>query len=135
MANKVTVSDYMITKLVTVKPDMDISQAMELFIKHKISGAPVVDDAGNIVGLFSEADCIKGYLECAYNENSGGCGRVSDTMTTELTTVNASDDIVSAAQVFMQHHRRRMPVLEHGKLVGQISRHDLLKAIHDTGWN
>lgn len=135
MQKTVKVSDYMITRLITVKADMDISEVMEIFIKHKISGAPVVDDNGDLIGLFSEADCIKGYLQCAYNENSGGCGLVSDTMTTELTTINASDDIVSAAQVFMEHRRRRIPVLDNGKLVGQISRHDLLKAIHDNGWS
>ena len=134
MANTLTVADYMIKKLITLKPEMDISVAIELFIKHKISGAPVVNDAGEIIGLFSEADCIASYLSCAYNENSGGCGLVQDTMTTDLTTLDANDDIIHAAQVFNEKHRRRIPVLSNGKLVGQISRHDLLKAIHDNGW-
>lgn len=134
MANTITVADYMIKRLITLKPEMDISVAIELFIKHKISGAPVVNDAGEIIGLFSEADCISSYLSCAYNENSGGCGLVKDTMTTDLTTIDANDDIIHAAQVFNEHHRRRVPVLSNGKLVGQISRHDLLKAIHDNGW-
>ncbi len=129
-----TVSDYMISKLITVTPEMDISVAIELFIKHKISGAPVVDEAGKLVGLFSEADCIASYLSCAYNDNSGSCGRVRDTMTTDLTVLDANDDIIKAAQVFSENQRRRIPVLSKGKLVGQISRHDMLRAIHDNGW-
>lgn len=130
----IAVANYMVKNLITLKPEMDISVAIELFIKHKISGAPVVNDAGEIVGLFSEADCISRYLSCAYNENSGGCGPIQDSMTTDLTTLDANDDIIHAAQVFNEKGRRRIPVLSNGKLVGQISRRDLLKAIHDNGW-
>lgn len=132
-SNRITVSDYMIKRVITLKPEMDISEAIELFIKSKISGAPVVNGNGELVGLFSEADCINSYLSCAYNEDAG-CGSVGDSMTTELTTIDANDDIIHAARIFNEFHRRRIPVVSEGKLVGQISRHDLLKAIHDNGW-
>ena len=133
MKSDLTVAKYMTRQPVTLKPGMDISEAIQLFIKHRISGAPVIDDAGQLVGLFSEADCIESYLSCAYNGNTE-CGAVADNMTTDLKTISADDDIIEAARRFKAYHLRRMPVLSHGKLVGQISRHDILRAIHDNGW-
>lgn len=133
MTTDITVAKYMTSKPVTLKPEMDISEAIHIFIKNRVSGAPVLDDAGKLVGLFSEADCIESYLSCAYNGNAE-CGTVADNMTTDLTTVSADADIIEAARLFKTHRLRRMPVLNHGKLVGQISRHDILRAIHDNGW-
>lgn len=133
MKADLNVSKYMISKLITLKADMDISEAIEIFLKHKISGAPVVDDSGQLIGLFSEADCIDSYLSCAYNENAG-CGSVGDSMSDDVITVDANADIIEAARVFKENRLRRIPVTDHGKLVGQISRHDLLRAIHDNGW-
>jgi len=131
--NKITVADYMTRKLITLTADMDITEAINLFIKHKISGAPVVKN-NELVGMFSEADSIKSFLSCAYNEEAG-CGRVGDFMNTTVVTLDANDDLVHAAQEFSEKGRRRMPVMKNGNLVGQISRHDLLKAIKDMGWH
>ncbi|MDC0948298.1 CBS domain-containing protein [Gammaproteobacteria bacterium] len=128
-----TVADYMSSRLISLRADMDIAEAIELFVVNRISGAPVVDDAGALIGVLSESDCIGAYIQCAYNEGAG-CGRVSDQMSTEVKTIEASTDLIEASSMFREHRLRRIPVIRNGKLVGQISRHDILKAIHANRW-
>ena len=121
------VKDYMTRTLITFKPDSDVLDAVHALVTHRIAGAPVVDDAGNLIGMLSEFDCMKVVLDASYHGNWGG--PVKDYMTTDTRTVAAEMNIIDLAQEFIQHGYRRFPVLDDNRLVGQISRRDVLRAL------
>lgn len=123
----IAVKDIMAKKLVTFKPDTKVIAAIQILIKNRFSGAPVVNDKGELIGILSEMDCMETVIHNSYYSESGGF--VRDFMTTELTTVNPEMGIVDLAQFFQKKHFRRLPVVKNGKLVGQVSRRDVLKAI------
>ncbi|MBT3300662.1 MAG: CBS domain-containing protein [Candidatus Marinimicrobia bacterium] len=128
MKSKFTAQDFMSKDLVTFKPDTQMEFAISTLLEHKISGAPVVDETGGLVGMLSEKDCLNTLFESTYYNNPGG--HVSDHMTTTLSTVDCEMSLADVAKLFMETRFRRYPVLCEGKLVGQISRRDILKAIN-----
>ena len=121
------VKDYMSKTLVTFKPDTSVLDAVHTLVKNRIAGAPVVDDAGNMVGMLSELDCLKVALQAGYHGEYGG--PVRDYMTADVKTVNAEMSIVDLAQRFLDSRYRRFPVTDRNRLVGQISRRDVLRAL------
>lgn len=125
----VTVSDYMTRQLVTFKPETTLYEAMNVMLDKRISGAPVVDDAGAILGVISEIDFLDAMLKAAYYGQLEGA--VGDFMTVGAETIDASMDLYEAAKLFIGARRRRLPVVQNGRLVGQLSRRDLLRAIRD----
>jgi len=127
--DKEFVTDYMSTKLITFQPEMDIREATQTLLYNKISGAPVVDSKGNLVGILSEKDCINLLLDGQYNQRPAGTGVVADYMSKKMTTLAHDTSIMDAAYQFAHSTFRRYPVLDNGKLIGQISRRDVLKAI------
>ncbi len=128
MTNKsVVVKDYMARTLVTFKRDTDVLDAVHLLVKNRIAGAPVVDDSGNLIGMLSELDCLKVALHAGYHGDWGG--PVSEYMSDGVETVDAEMSIVDLAQVFLDSKYRRFPVVAKNRLVGQISRRDVLRAL------
>ena len=127
MEIRYTIKDVMATKLITFSPETLIGSAIQSFLENKISGAPVVDEKGNLVGMLSEKDCLWTLLESSYYNNLSGY--VKDYMSTELITIDLYDSLSEVAQKFLDLRFRRFPVLQNGKLVGQISRRDVLKAV------
>ena len=129
MPKPVTVKDYMSASLVTFTPDMDILEAISVLIEKRISGAPVLDKQGNLVGELSEKDCLKVALHASYHSESAGT--VAEYMHTESKTVDADTNIVDIAGMFLRDGYRRYPVLKDNRLVGQISRRDVLRALEN----
>ena len=129
MTESRTARDYMATKLMTLMPGMDIHQAMRLLLDNRLSGAPVVDGEGNLMGVLSKKDCLKVAFSASYHKDWGGA--VSDYMNRNVQTVEADTDIVEVAEIFLIGPYRRFPVMENGRLVGQISRHDVLRALDE----
>lgn len=123
------VRDYMTGKLISFTPDTDVVDAIRTLVHHKIAGAPVVDNHGHLVGMLSEFDCLDVVLKAGYHDRPGG--PVSELMTTDVKTVDASMSVFDVAQLFMESGFRRYPVLDDNRLVGQISRKDLLRALLD----
>ncbi len=123
------VRDHMATKLITFKPDVDIREAMRIILKNNISGAPVVDRGGRLIGMLSESDCIKVLMEGPYNNLPGGTGTVGEFMSKEVTTIAPDKTLMDLAYKFLNSKFRRFPVIENGQLVGQISRSDILRAV------
>ena len=121
------VKDYMTKTLVTFTPETSVLDAIHSLVKHRIAGAPVVDDSGNLIGMLSEFDCLKVALQAGYHEMFGG--PVSEYMTTDVTTVNAQKSIIDLAQLFAEKGYRRFPVTDKNRLVGQVSRRDVLRAL------
>jgi CBS domain-containing protein len=122
-----TVADHMVVDLVTLAPDLEIVEAVATLMKHGVSGACVVDEAGELVGVLSKRDCLRAALNASYYRQWGGT--VSEYMTRNVETLDAAMDIVGAAERMVESAFRRFPVMRHGRLVGQISRTDVLKAL------
>lgn len=123
----ITVKDYMAKDLITFSPEMDVMDAIDTMVKRRISGAPVVDGHGNIVGILSEKDCMQVALNASYYEERGG--KVMTYMKKDVQAVEADMSIVELAQMFIKSPMRRYPVVQDNRLVGQISRRDVLKAL------
>lgn len=121
------VRDYMATKLITVAPETEILRAACMLTENKISGAPVVDQDGKLVGIITERDYLQVVLDAGYYQNYGG--QVKNFMSKDVITVSPDESIMTIAKRFMDHAHRRYPVLENDQLVGQISRRDVLRVL------
>lgn len=129
MSKSGTVNDFMSTDLVTLTPSLDIHRAIDALLENRISGAPVLDAGGKLVGILTKKDCLKVAFSASYHKERGG--RVSDFMSAEIETVDAEADIVEVAELFLGSQFRRFPVMRDGRLVGVISRHDVLRALQE----
>jgi len=128
MLQSVNLRDYMLPNPVKVRADDNVLDAMQVIIDNKISGVCVVDNDGNLVGILSELDCLRAVLGAIYNNS--GIGSVSDHMATDnLVVAHPNEDIVDVAQDMLLKNKRRRPVVENGKLIGQITCRQLLSAV------
>lgn len=125
----VTARDFMTTRLVTLRAEMDVFEAVQRLLKNRISGAPVVDAEGMYLGIFSEKCSMHVLLDAAYEQLPSN--KVGAFMDTDAQTIDPDTHLLSIAQVFLLTSYRRLPVIEDGKLVGQVSRRDVLKASLD----
>ena len=129
MLHSVNLRDYMLPHPVKVKADANILEAMQIIIDNKISGLCVVDDAENLVGILSELDCLRAVLSATYNKT--GIGEVREHMASDnLVVAHPDEDIVDVAQDMLTKNKRRRPVVENGKLIGQITCPRLLVAVN-----
>lgn len=134
MARSASVKDYMSRITARFSPDMDVLEAVHIILEKDVPGGPVMDRIGNIVGILSEKDCLNAALSATYHEDWGG--RVADFMSKEVETVQAEDNIADVAKRFIEKSYTHFPVVHDNRLVGQISRRIVLKAleqlIHET---
>lgn len=133
MTDHPRVRDYMTTDLVTLSEGMEINHAMQILLDKRLSGAPIVDNAGRLIGVLSKKDCLKAALQASYWRDWGKT--VADFMSRQVETLPAEMDIVSAAEAFLASRYRRFPVLQEGTLAGQVSRADILRALSDHWGN
>ncbi|RZS99071.1 CBS domain-containing protein [Aquimarina brevivitae] len=124
----IKVSDYMSRKLITFKPHQSVMEVIESLVKHKISGGPVVGENQELLGIISEGDCIKQLNESRYYNMPIQDATVEKFMVRNVETIDGNLNIFDAANKFLETKRRRFPILEDGKLVGQISQKDVMKA-------
>lgn len=122
------VSDYMTTNLITFTRDQTIESVMQSLIKHRISGGPVVNEKNELIGIISEGDCIKQISESRYYNMPMQDKTIERHMALNVDTIDGNMNIFDAASKFIEAKRRRFPIIENGKLVGQISQKDVLKA-------
>lgn len=115
--------------LITFMPGDDIHTAVNVLLDERLSGAPVVDGRGRLVGVLSKKDCFEVVYNSSYHQEWGG--RVEEYMTREVTTIESGTDIIKAADLFMSSRFRRFPILKNGRMTGQISRADLLRALEE----
>lgn len=123
------VTKFMATKLITFTPDTDIRVAIDTLVKKKISGAPVLNEKKQLVGMISEVDCLHLLLDGPYNKEPSSKGTVGEFMSKSVRTISADKSILDAAYEFINAGYKRLPVIENGRLVGQISRSDILRAV------
>ena len=132
------VCDYMTKDLITFIADQKIFEVVEILIKHKISGGPVVNEHNELVGIISEGDCLKQISDSRYYNFPVEKDTVGERMMTDVDTLDGNMNVFDAASIFLESKHRRFPILENGKLVGQISQKDILKAaleMKGENWN
>jgi CBS domain-containing protein len=128
MLQSVNLRDYMLLNPIKVRAEDNLMDAMKVIIDNKISGVCVVDTDANLVGILSELDCLRAVLGAVYNRSNVGV--VSDHMSADnLLVAHPNEDIVSVAQDMLMKSKRRRPVIENGKLIGQITCRQLLSAV------
>lgn len=128
MLASLKVKDYMSVNKCTFTPDMDILSAIHHMLESKISGAPVIDHHGNMVGFLSEKDCMQVALNAGYQQ-SGAAGRVSEFMTVGVDSIDVDTPIIEVAELFLTGSFKRFPVVMDNRLVGTITRQNILRAL------
>lgn len=125
-------ADIMTRKLITLRPDMSVISAMRQLVEHRISGAPVLDAEGSLVGILSEYDCLRvltsGQFSQDAHEEDEPVGAI---MTTDVLTIPPDLDLFSIAHRFLQRKVRRLPVVSEGRVLGLVSRRDVLAGVDD----
>jgi CBS domain-containing protein len=138
--------DVMTTHVITVTPDTTVPDAAKLFVENRISGAPVVDADGHVVGVISEGDLLRrveigtdgarrtSWLDFFTDSNAlayvkSHALRVDDVMTRDVISVDADTPLQEIAALLESHGIKRVPVLRERKLEGIVSRANLLQAI------
>ena len=133
MTNKAErVRDFMKTNPLSISPETEIMRAVNLLVAEDISGLPVTDAQGRLVGILTERDCIAVALQAGYFDEFGG--RVEQYMTTPVETVEPDSSLMDLAELFARSPFRRCPVVEEGRLVGLICRRDILRALTSGAW-
>jgi CBS domain-containing protein len=134
MMRSIQLEDYILENPVKVQASADLFEAVSLIVENRISGLCVVDGDGHLVGVLSELDCLKAILSASY-DNTTSVGKVSDFMTSSVVTSSLEEDIIGVASEMLKSRHRRRPVISNGKLVGQITCRQLLKAFRDFSAN
>lgn len=128
--HSILVADFMNHQPHTVNETDNVRGAVELLLKHKIIGVPVIDSNKKLVGYLSEQDCIEEMLNDAfYCEEPGS---VSKVMQRDVLSVTPNTTVVELAQTIIKNRPKNYPVIEDGKLVGLISRTEVLQALIDN---
>lgn len=133
------IEKYMVpfNHMITLRPDQSIREALAIILEKKISGAPVLDEHDHLVGNLSEKDCLRIIVDYAQHNQSVGDKKVSDYMSTKVSTFSPTTNVVDAAIEFLSSPIRRYAVVEKGTLIGEISRREILRAaqyIKSTTW-
>ncbi|MGI8922378.1 MAG: CBS domain-containing protein [Solirubrobacteraceae bacterium] len=147
-----TVAEIMERDPITVTPDTDVESVVRLLRKHELPGIPVVNDGGRLLGIVTESDLVlrdsEADLHLPYHiDLMGGviflesmkhfegritkafASRVEEMMTADPVTVSPDTPVADAARVIAQRKHNRLPVVDHGRLVGVITRIDVLEAL------
>jgi CBS domain-containing protein len=127
-----TIKDCMRRNPLTINCNANLVQAVETLVEYKLTGVTVVDDEGNPVGVLSELDCIKSVLNAIYNDGDPEHALVQDAMTADIVSCGPSDSIVEVAADMLATRQRRRPVIEGGRLVGQVSSSNVLWALMEN---
>lgn len=120
MSSPILARNIMVKKLITLSPETNWLDAAKLLLKHRISGAPVVDEKDQLVGMFSEQDMMTALVDAAYDDLPSS--ELRNYMSRAPYSINEDVDLLSIVQTFQNKKLRRLPVVRDGKLVGQLSR-------------
>ena len=127
MPRSLVVRDHMTTDVATLKPEMEITRAVHFLIAHNISGAPVLNGHGGLVGILTERDCMRVAMLTDYHGMPTGL--VKDFMSLKPESVKPEQSILDLAERFIEGRYHRYPVVDNGRLVGIISRRDVMRAM------
>ena len=119
----VKAKDIMSTTVTTVHEYANVMEVIKLLVEHNVTGLPVVDDSGRLLGMVTEKDILMLLL---YDPNVKG-KTVTDLMTTEIVHFDEDEDLMTIFESLVQRNFRRVPILSEGRLVGIVSRRDIIK--------
>ena len=123
---------FMARSYVTVTPEMDVYDAMDLLVRYGTTCAIVVDDTDRLVGIISERDCLKLVNVVLYSSNSAALHcPVYEYMTQEVRSVAPSTGLTEVAELFLQLPYKKLPVVADGKVVGLVHRHTVLTVLQE----
>lgn len=129
---KKTVRDYMTKNLITFTPDTNVMEITKTFLKKRITGAPVLDESGKIVGLIDDKDCLKIVIDTVYHNLPINSHTAKEYMSNVMKTIDIDMDILEVANLFLTTPYKRLLVVDEGGFLrGNISRRDILRAIQD----
>jgi CBS domain-containing protein len=117
----ITIREVMNQKVVAIRPETTVEETIEFLTQHHIGGSPVVNEHGELVGMISELALIDVVFDNTLKD-----APISQYMNTELHVVRPDEPLSRAAQLFALYSFRRLPIVENGKLVGIITRRDLM---------
>ncbi len=124
-----TIADCMRKNPLTINQNANIVQAVELIVEYKLTGLTVTDDAGCVVGILSEIECLEAILNTIYNDGDAEHFLVKEVMQPNVISCGPGDGIVEVAQDMLKTRQRRRPVITEGRLVGQVSSSNVLWAL------
>jgi len=124
-----TVREFMDRHVQTISPDSDIMDAVAFLLEKRATGALVANSKDELVGILTEYDCLR-LLTHGDKRAEAPHGKVRNYMTADVQSIPPTMDIYYCAGLFMNVSFRRFPVVENGRLVGAITRFDLLRAVH-----
>ncbi len=119
--------DYMTPVKTVLAPDMSVYEAIDMLIASELSGAPVVDTSGHVIGILTEKDCLR-VLSNSHLYNLTG-GKVSDFMSEVKMRLSPEMDLLTVASKFLATNFTILPVLDGEKLIGRVTRRDMLRAV------
>jgi CBS domain-containing protein len=122
------IGEFMDAVVPTLSPETQIMKAVDFLLRHRVTGAPVVDADGTLMGMITETDLLKLVTEGIKGEPPTDA-TVAEYMTPDVVTVPPTVDIYYVAGMFLKNKFRRLPVVENGKIVGAITRYDLLRVL------
>lgn len=132
------VTKYMATELITFTPDTEIIEVIDTFLEKRISGAPVLNEKKEVVGLIDDKDCLRVLIDSVYHNHPVSKSKVRSYMTNVMKTISFEADVVDVANEFLNSKYKRLLVVDDkGRLVGQVSRRDILrviKSMNSTKW-
>jgi CBS domain-containing protein len=150
-------SDVMASAVITVKPDATVQEAAQLMLANRVSGLPVVDNSANLVGIISEGDLLRRAPEGTWPKAWGAPPRrgwakllmapeepdteyvaqhdrkVGDVMTSDVVSVAPEASITDVAALMVHHRIKRVPIIQGGRVVGIISRANIVEALAGSG--
>ncbi len=129
------VREYMVENFETISENQTILEATEMLLRLNLTGAPVVDKHGGMIGFLSEKDCLKFVLDSKYYNHAPST--VTHYMSTQVMSISPNDSLTSVVELFLRNNFQIYPVVEEGRVIGTVSRQKILKSISDldeTSW-
>lgn len=123
-----TVREFMDKYVDTLAPETDIWDAVDFLLEKRVTGAPVADSRGKLVGILTESDCLK-LLTLGGPDHDTPKGKVKDFMTSAVLSIPPTMDIYYVAGLFLSKNFRRLPVVEGERIVGAVTQFDILRAV------
>jgi len=125
----IPVKNYMSQYVLTFSPEQEVLEAAKMLADRGIHSAPVMDNIGNLVGVLSDTDCMAVAIKVGYEPDFKGL--VKEYMSDNPVTVEANESVLKIAEKFLKERYRRYPVMEDNRMIGQVDRLDVLRALEE----